>query len=373
VMAFVDDFFSAAPSQMAQQNVDLFKDLLKTLGFFLKEEKETPPTQKGPLLGVEVSLRENGAGSFSLSDTRRKYYLARVQQVLKDDYISPGDAAKLAGALCFASSVTLAKLGRPFLQPLYAAASMKQIPEFRDLADELVYGVWLQGPKGKALPSRLRNALEWWTQLLTAFPSSEFLWDAPLDRPLNDVFTDASAERRWEGLGGVIFLGGTRGARTVRCLTPEVLEPFLPSKESQKVRISQLELLAVLVTLHAAAPLLRNSLTRFHIDNLAAMYCLINCYSGNAFMARLSAAVWAILLEYRITPFFDYVPSKENVSDVFSRPDLVAEGDLLTRKWKWRSLDPTPSFLPLSQVLQTSPKDAWINLFSRLYSGAQGT
>ena len=90
-------------------------------------------------------------------------------------------------------------------------------------------------------------------------------------------------------------------------------------------------------------------------------------------MARLSAAVWAILLEYRITPFFDYVPSKENVSDVFSRPDLVAEGALLSRKWKWRSLDPTPSFLPLSKVLQTSPKDAWINLFSPLYSGAQDT
>ena len=35
--------------------------------------------------------------------------------VLEADFIAPGEAMKLAGGLPFASSVSLAKLGRPFI------------------------------------------------------------------------------------------------------------------------------------------------------------------------------------------------------------------------------------------------------------------
>ena len=77
---------------------------------------------------------------------------------------------------------------------------------------------------------------------------------------------------------------------------------------------------------------LENSITRIHIDNLAAKFALINCYSGNPLMARLSHEIWSLLLEYNLTPYFDYVPSAENVVDIFSKSDLEILGRAVSRK-----------------------------------------
>ena len=58
---------------------------------------------------------------------------------------------KLAGGLSFASSVAMAKFGRPFLQPLYAVAAAKVIPpEPETLAPEL----WAMGPRAGGLATR---------------------------------------------------------------------------------------------------------------------------------------------------------------------------------------------------------------------------
>ena len=157
----------------------------------------------------------------------------------------------------------------------------------------------------------------------------------------------------------------------MRLLTPELLEPLLPPKFSQQVRISQLELLALLVLLQVLGPTLRDSFTRFYIDNQAAKFALINCYSGNAFMARLSAEIWMLLLEYNITPFFDYVPSDDNVSDLFSRPDLVAAGQKLSDSYKWVEVDPLPHIPALHARFRRSPKTAWTQLWTSLYGGTR--
>ena len=75
------------------------------------------------------------------------------------------------------------------------------------------------------------------------------------------------------------------------------------------------------------------------------------------------------LLRYDIAPWWQYVPSKLNVADIFSRPNKVAEGEVLTAKWRWVTIDPEPSFLPLARLLRTRPEVAWGELYTRLYSG----
>ena len=57
-MAFVDDFFSASPTEHAQQNFDLFKWFVKLLGFSLKERKETPEEMevRGTIDGLPSDL-----------------------------------------------------------------------------------------------------------------------------------------------------------------------------------------------------------------------------------------------------------------------------------------------------------------------------
>ena len=132
MLAFVDDFFSASPTHLAQQNFDLFKWFVKLLGFSLKERKETPPTTQEDLLGVRVVLLPKGGGYLTLPQSKREKYLTRVRAILKANFIAPGEAGRLAGGLSFASSVALAKFGRPFLQPLYAAASGKLIAPMKD-------------------------------------------------------------------------------------------------------------------------------------------------------------------------------------------------------------------------------------------------
>ena len=77
--------------------------------------------------------------------------------MLNDDVLTSGNAAKLAGALSFASSVKLARFGRPFLQPLYglASGSIYKVDEEAEYASP-------QGKRGdKGLHPRTRWALLW--------------------------------------------------------------------------------------------------------------------------------------------------------------------------------------------------------------------
>ena len=191
---------------------------------------------------------------------------------------------------------------------------------------------------------------------------------------LTSRFTDASAEDRWEGLGGVVFSGSLRRAQTFRVDdAPSELGVYLPSLSDQKVRIAQLELLAVLIFVRLFGEELSGSYVRFHIDNVSAMYCCLNGYSGNSFMARLSGELWMLLLSYNIVPWFQYVPSKLNVADIFSRPNRKAVGRRLQRRHHWRSVSPTSTFSPLRRRLDARPEVAWgllhRSLESRLHSG----
>ena len=368
IVAFVDDFFAATPSRLSQYCFDAFKWMVvDLLGFHLKLRKEESPGVTGKLLGVEVSLTGKGHGSFRLPEGKKSNYLSQIRQILAEQFLSPGKAAKLAGALSFAASVSLARFGRPFLQPLYATAAGRSLEPLQRESD--VDPIVL-GPKGSRLPPRLQNALEWWVQILESFPGRKFEWGAQVDRPIRDLFTDASAEEGFEGLGGVLFEQSVADALTVRVdQTPKCLESFLPSKEDQAVRIAQLELLAVLICLKVLGPRLRGTYVRFHIDNVAAMYCCLNAYSSNSFMSRLGAEIWVLCLLYDIVPWFQYVPSKLNVSDIWSRPDRKQEGRRLSHRFRWRSVSPTKAFRPLADLLSSRPDVTWGPLFDRLYGG----
>jgi len=366
IVAFVDDFFAAVPQGIAQSVFDMFKWFVtELLGFHLKTEKESPPNVEGTLLGVSVKLTGKGNGEFHLPDNKRKKYLARVLAILEEDVLTSGNSAKLAGSLSFASMVCLARFGRPFLQPLYGLAAGR------------VFGVdaqEFQPPQGKrgdkGLHPRVRWAVMWWVQILVSFPSRVFKWGTSHDRWLSDLFTDASAEERWEGLGAVLFKGSVSNASTMRVDDlPECLEPYLPSKDQQKVRVAQLEMLAVLLAIRTFGVQLRGSYCRIHVDNISAMYACLNGYSGNPYMARLAGEIWMELLRFDIAPWRQYVPSKLNVADVFSRPDKVRQGEWYAKKWNWRVVDPEPEFRPVARLLMARPEVAWGSLHTRLYGG----
>ena len=284
IVAFVDDFFAVVPKRISHTVFDQFKwFVIDLLGSHLKTKKESPPKSSGMLLGVWVNLLPGGNGEFFLPGEKRLRYLSKVQAVLQDDVLTSGNAAKLAGALSFASSVTLATFGRPFLQPLYGLASGRIYK-----VDEEAEHVPPQAKRGeKGLHPRVRWALLWWVQILEPFPPQVFTWNTVKHRNIVDLFTDASAEDRWEGLGAVVFLGSLDQSYVLRINdVPKELEPFLPSKSEQKVRIAQLEMLAILLAIRSLGHVLRDCYCRIHVDNVAAMYSCLNGYSGNSYMAR---------------------------------------------------------------------------------------
>ena len=86
-------------------------------------------------------------------------------------------------------------------------------------------------------------------------------------------------------------------------------------------------------------------------------------------MARLAGEIWLELLHYNVAPWWQYVPSKLNVADIWSRPDKVKEEKWFMEKYDWEVVNPSSHFQPLAAVLKTRPEVAWGTLHSRLYSG----
>ena len=95
----------------------------------------------------------------------------------------------------------------------------------------------------------------------------------------------------------------------------------------------------------------------------------MNGYSGNPSMARLAGEIWMELLRLDVAPWWQYVPSKLNVSDIFSRPDKGREGKVLSRRYKWSPVSAESQFVPVAQLLKQRPEVAWGELHARLYGG----
>ena len=128
-------------------------------------------------------------------------------------------------------------------------------------------------------------------------------------------------------------------------------------------------MLAILLAIRVLGSRLKGSYCRIHVDNVSAMYACLNGYSGNPYMARLAGEIWMELLRLDIAPWWQYVPSKLNVSDIFSRPDKVSEGKALSRQYGWKSVSASRDFLPVARLLMNRPEVAWGELHTRLYGG----
>ena len=90
-------------------------------------------------------------------------------------------------------------------------------------------------------------------------------------------------------------------------------------------------------------------------------------------MARLAGEIWLELLRLDIAPWWQYVPSKLNVADVYSRPDKYQEGVWYPSRFNWTSMIPYGEFQPVARLLRTRPEVAWGILHSKLYGGRRSS
>ena len=97
------------------------------------------------VLGVSVRFHDACMSFLPRKDKLAKW-LALIEEALRNQTLSSGDASKMAGRLNWACQSVFRRLGRAMLQPLYAQA---------------------RNPlKGGRIGSWLRLALTWWCHVL---------------------------------------------------------------------------------------------------------------------------------------------------------------------------------------------------------------
>ena len=346
VQNYLDDFWCVVPANIAWDCFETMKFLFSFLGFKMKDApgKMVEPCSKGPLLGVEVELRDRDL-MLHIDPLRRKLLSEQIQAILDSDFLLPGMAAKLAGKLVFASCAMMGRIGRAFLQPLFRLANLHRTGRAReDAADYLCEG------SGR-LGGRLKAALHWWLVLLREAPPRAEI--SQVVRPCVEAWTDA-ALRPW-GLGGVVARSGQLDS--TECFGAQLhgrLAKWLPPPNVSTRVIFQLELLAVLLLLQLYGARFRGSALRLWVDNEGARCSIISGYSANSWGARIVAQIWVEVARHDIALWVDRVPTKENPADAPSRDNWE-----LQRRLAWArtpQVEVDDAIVILEEVLDLNPE-----------------
>ena len=94
----------------------------------------------------------------------------------------------------------------------------------------------------------------------------------------------------------------------------------------RKTHINALELLAIVAAVWTVGKeFLQNREVVFFCDNTSAMSAAVHGYARSPDLVALSNTLHLALAALKCTPFFEWVPSLANWSDIPSRPQGVAE------------------------------------------------
>ena len=86
--------------------------------------------------------------------------------------------------------------------------------------------------------------------------------------------------------------------------------------------IAQLELMAVLVAMIVAAPVIRGTRGLWFVDNVAALMALTNGTSREPSLEKMAKVIHLALFALKACAYYEYVESHANWSDQISRQSL---------------------------------------------------
>lgn len=312
---FFDDVGNMARSQWEQDALMAFFELL---GLPFAYKKWTPMGLLIKFLGTWTDLRElrvEGTMALLPDSDRMDDCLTIMTEAFVQARMAPRGAESLRGKLQFTLSSIFMKLGRTALPALTAHACQRS---------------HTMSPAGL-------EALEFLIQVLIHLPPFETPARTPRSpQPL--IWTDASFERRtadgavvlaepepecYAGLGLVAWLPSRR-AFVVASLV--VSYDFLLRCFGEKIQyIGQLEAIAAAAAYWTIGEDdLTGSYPAHFIDNQGALAAIVRGDSSEASIAHLSHECALRHLHLRCTPWFEYVPSMANISDLPSRGKLAA-------------------------------------------------
>eukprot|EP00438_Fugacium_kawagutii_P019391 Skav219437 [mRNA] locus=scaffold1461:97486:99210:+ [translate_table: standard] len=316
---YVDDYACVEPPQTIDSSYQHTHSTLETIGFRFRTSKMQPPAPCHRIQGITMSITDD---EFVLAPVEQR--LLRIQQLINttllENNLTPAQAHKLAGKLQFLQEAIAGQGVRACIHPLWKLAST---------------GTYTQ--KSSTLHPAVRDALQTLNILLSdAKPRRSPFRDTKVALVYADAFfkageevihlTEAADNWNWNpeasnlmenGWGFIIRLPDHKPVYSRGRIPGALLQHFT----TRRAYIYALEVLSQALALVAGQNVL-TSCTWFFCDNESGRCALVKGFGKEEKLNRLISCVWQLASSKDISPAFDRVTSKANMSDEISRNDL---------------------------------------------------
>lgn len=330
--AYFDDYDTAEPDYAGRSGKSVLGALHEWLGMPLSSEKDVPMAVHNPFLGIVTDFSHFVSDGYVVmrpKPSRVEKLVSGLQAALAADYLPPAQADSWAGKLEFVTlSSGFHRVGR---------AAIREFRAFRD------GGLGHSGNSAlnPGLPEQLKDAMRFLVILLPRIPPRRLYVRAPT-RPPIVIYTDASYEPQSgnpAGIGACVYdpcaPPHLRWVWASKAIPPEVYGYW----RSRTQYIGQLEALAAMAVYYSLSrgvafeggvshDVRERDVIHF-VDNFGSMMGLIKGSSRDGDITRLAHVLTAIFIALAIRPWFEYVRSECNVSDLPSRFALEELRDTL--------------------------------------------
>ena len=184
---YVDDFFACERKESCEHALHCFKRLVRAcLGSASVADAKCESGNPLTILGVEVCIIHEGV-RFKPALAKVLKWAKRISSYLNDDRLTGGEAAKLAGALQWASQHAFKRLGRAMIRPIHRCVALQR-GRARRVCD---HGACRQKySRGSRLNAELRLALQWWLEVFDLKIVQLRPWVGAQRQPVH-LYTDA--------------------------------------------------------------------------------------------------------------------------------------------------------------------------------------
>ena len=309
--AYFDDVDTTEPTYCGSTGKLVLHRLAAMMGTPFAAEKDKPPALSHPFLGVVADLSNFKAGSAELrpKPERVEKIVAGIKKILRSGRLPSGVCATVCGKVEYtASSGASGRLGRA---PLAALRAWQHRRGRRN--------------DNEPIPEWVREALEFFVQLLPALPGRKFYFGKKRrKRAPVVVYTDAmyAAAARPPGKVGLVIYDPEDTVSYWRFGSAAVPASLLAKFRPREQYVGQLEVLAAVAAYTSRPDQLRGRDVIHFIDNSGALFGLAKGYSADVDSARLISVFHVVNAAVAANTWFEYVPSGANISDLPSRGEF---------------------------------------------------
>ena len=340
--AYFDDVDTTEPWYCGATGKHVLHKIAEMAGTPFAEEKNEPFATARTFLGVLSDLSDYKSGSVEMRPKpgRVDKIVMSLKAILRADRLPTGLCSTVCGKVEYtASSGAFGRVGRA---PLSALRKWQHRDGNRD--------------DDKPIPTWVQEALQFFIQLLPVLPGRKFFFGKKRRRRRPIIlYTDAMYDpnKTPAGMVGIVIYDPEDTESKWRYSSAAVPQDLIDKFRKRKQYVGQLEVLAAVAAFTSRPEQLRDRDVIHFIDNMGALIGMAKGYSADVDSARLVSVFHTMNAALRANVWFEYVPSKANISDLPSRNEF----ELLR----------SPEFNAKAFDIVWPPVTAWAGEFKSLF------